>query len=132
MKRFLSLAILASVLITFSACVAKKEIKVYASDNGGEIVCKPGDVILLSLKANPTTGYDWEVVEPPDDSVIQVGEREFSQSVKDEKLTGAGGVDQWRIQAIQPGRAHLELVHRRHWEKDVEPHDRFSLDIVVQ
>jgi len=120
------------IFMGLSACKGGKEMKIYADDNGREIVCRPGDVILLSLEANPTTGYDWEIIEPLDSTVIQIGEREFSQSSTDKKLVGAGGVDRWRIKAVQRGRVHLELVYRRPWEKTAEPIDRFSLDIVVR
>ena len=132
MSKPLWLAAAASVLIVLCACRQDSEIKVYASDTGSEIACKPGDVIRLSLEANPTTGYDWEVIEPVDDSVIQVGEREFDSSGKDQELVGVGGVDLWRIRCARQGRARLDLVYRRHWEKDEEPLNEFLMEVVVQ
>ena len=73
MKRLLWLVVLAFVVVALPACVREDQIKVYASDTGREIRCQTGDWILLSLEANPTTGYDWEISEFLDDSVIQVG-----------------------------------------------------------
>ena len=132
MKRLLSLGVLAFVVTALPACAGQDQIRVYARDTGREIRCQAGDRIPLSLEANPTTGYDWEISEVLDASVIQIGEREYVSSSKDKNLVGVGGICQWRMRALRPGTAHLELGYRRHWEKDVEPIEQFSLDVRVE
>ena len=118
--------------VALSVAAGTREIPVSAEHHGGQVICDPGDVIVLSLAANPTTGYDWEVVEPSDVAIVQVGDRSFGQDANVEGLPGAGGTDRWRIEALGSGRTHLELVYGRRWETVAEPSRTFSLEVTVR
>ena len=47
-------------------------------------------------------------------------------------VVGAGGREVLRFEAQQPGTTTLELVYHRPWEKDVEPLERFTVEVVVE
>ena len=118
--------------VALSVAAGTREIPVSSEHHGGQVICDRGDVIVLSLAANPTTGYDWEVLEPSDSAVVRVGDRSFGQDASEEGLPGAGGTDHWRVEAVSSGRTHLELAYRRRWETDVAPLQMFSLDVTVR
>lgn len=124
----LGLALILSALI-FTGCGPAKEVEVDASANGSQIDLHKGQTLVITLASNPTTGYQWEVIELDESILRQMGEAEF-QSESD--LPGSGGVEIFRFQAVSAGQAALELVYHRPWEEDEEPLETFSLQVVVR
>ena len=59
-----------ALLAAFSNCTTMKDIQVAARDNGGRVELKPGQVLVVTLESNPSTGYQWEVVAV-DTAVLQ-------------------------------------------------------------
>ena len=105
------------------------EVKLTAADNGSEFELKKGHIMVITLDANPTTGYTWEVIEPVDDQVLQQpGELEFK---RESDLIGAGGMQIIRFEDVKPGQAAIRLVYHRPWETDVEPLKTFAVQVVV-
>ena len=106
-----------------------KEIKLSMGDNGSQIKLNKGQMLVITLEANPTTGYTWEVAELIANGLRQVGEIEYNpESIK----LGSGGVQTLRLDAVYVGQTSLKLVYYRPWEKDVEPLKTFSLQVVIQ
>ena len=122
----LALLLIVAVLMVYGP--VPREVQLTAADNGSEIELKKGNVLVITLKANPTTGYTWDVVEPLDEQVMQqVGEIEFKP---ESDLIGAGGVQIIRFEIVNAGRAALKLVYHRPWETDVEPLKTFAIQVV--
>ena len=108
----------------------QQEVKAGIDNNGHEMQLKKGQTLVVTLEGNPTTGYSWEVAEPLDEQVLrQVGEAEFKQ---ESNALGAGGVQVLRFEAVNAGQITLKLVYHRPWEKDVEPLETYSLQVVVR
>jgi len=106
-----------------------KEIKLSMGDNGSQIKLNKGQMLVITLEANPTTGYTWEVAELIANDLRQVGEIEYNP--ESNKL-GSGGVQTLRLDAVNVGQTSLKLVYHRPWEKDVEPLKTFSLQVVIR
>jgi inhibitor of cysteine peptidase len=124
----LVLLLIVAVLMVYGPC--PREVHLTAADNGREIDLKKGDVLVITLKGNPTTGYTWDVVEPLDAQILQqVGEIEFKP---ESDLLGAGGVQIIRFEIVNTGRTALKLVYHRPWEKDVEPLETFAIQVVAR
>ena len=122
--------LLAILLIAIFMAHGPREVKLTTADNGSEIELKKGQSLVITLEANPTTGYTWEVVEPLDEQVLrQVGEIEFKP---ESDLVGAGGVQIIQFKIVSAGRTALKLVYHRPWEKDVEPLKTFSIQVVAR
>ncbi len=122
----IALLVIAAVLMVYGP--VPREVQLTAADNGSEIELKKGDVLVITLKANPTTGYTWDVVEPLDEIIEQVGEIEFKP---ESDLIGAGGVQIIQFKIVNAGRASLKLVYHRPWEEDVEPLDTFAIQVLA-
>lgn len=124
------------IATSFSGCLENgseteselsKEVELDAEDAGGVFDIEKGQFVVITLEANPTTGYTWEVKEPVDELVLkQVGDIEFEPQ---SELVGAGGVQTIRFEVIGEGQVTIELVYHRPWETDVEPLETFSVQI---
>ena len=102
------------------------------SDNGGEKALEQGQILIVTLESNPTTGYSWEMVEDPNLILEQIGKAEFKPvEQSNPPIVGAGGWEVFRFEAISPGRQTLGLVYRRPWETGAEPAKTFSIDVIV-
>ena len=108
------------------------EVALSAEDSGGRAELDAGDLLVVTLESNPTTGYAWEVSEVDKAVLAQVGEAEFQEAAQEgEQLVGAPGVQTFRFEAAR-GETTLTLVYRRSWEKDVEPLQTFTVEVVVR
>ncbi len=93
------------------------EVQLTAADNGTEIELKKGQSLLITLEANPTTGYQWDLVEPPEEHILQqVGAILFKP---DTFLPGASGVQTIRFEAVGTGKTTLKLVYQALSKKPV-------------
>ena len=124
------LTLLVALTLATGCSPQQQEVKATIDDNGREKQLKKGQTLVVTLEGNPTTGYSWEVAEPLDEQVLrQVGEAEFKQ---ESDLVGAGGVQILRFEAVSAGTMTLKLVYHRPWEKDVEPLETYSIQVVVR
>lgn len=78
----------------------------------GVIRVKAGETFSVSLKGNPTTGYQWHyAIEDP--TVVRL----ISEtSVSDSTLIGAGSTYIWDFQGLAPGISKLTFKYYRSWE----------------
>jgi inhibitor of cysteine peptidase len=133
MSKVSKLALLSAMMLFIVAlaagCGRSEEIALDADDNGRQIEAKKGQVLAVTLESNPTTGYQWEWVPSQEDVLQQVGEAEFQPR---SDLVGAPGTQTLRFKAVKAGQTTLELVYRRSWEKDVEPLEAFTAQVVVR
>ena len=106
--------------------------EVHVVDADSQVPLELGQILVVTLESNPTTGYQWEVVEDPNSILEQIGEAEFKSSDEgDSPIVGAGGWEIFRFKAVSAGQMNLQLVYHRTWETDVEPINTFSIEVVV-
>lgn len=128
MKRIYIDFLVLLALFLVGGCISK-EIKLGSGDNGRQIELNKGQTLVVSLEANPTTGYTWEVSELDTHILSQIGETEFKP---ESDLLGAGGMQILRFESANSGQTPLKLVYHRPWEKDVEPLQNYSIQVVVR
>ena len=74
-----------------------------------------GEGLVVRLPSNPSTGYDWEIVQMP--FFLEVtGTREFVQDSIGSGMVGVGGVTVWKFQIVSPDSGVLGFACRRPWE----------------
>jgi inhibitor of cysteine peptidase len=127
-KRTVPITLLLVAVMLVAGC-GPKAVELGADDNGREIELARGQTLVVSLESNPTTGYRWEVVELEGQLLQPVGEAEYHPR---SDAIGAPGVEILRFKALNAGRTPLKLVYHRPWEKDAEPLETFSLQVVVR
>lgn len=128
-ERMNVIAVLLAVLVLVANCRPSGEIKLNAGNNGSQIEIEQGQILVITLEANPTTGYTWEMIEGEEQILQQVGEIEFQP---DSKLIGAPGIQTLRLEAVNVGQITLNLVYHRPWEENVDPLETFSVQVVVR
>jgi inhibitor of cysteine peptidase len=107
------------------------EIVLTAEDNGGQVALEQGQVLVVSLASNPTTGYHWEVVEVDESILRQDGEPEFAApEAGATPMVGAGGTETFRFVVTGSGETSLALAYRRSWEEGVEPLETFAVQVL--
>ena len=106
-------------------------IKLTLADDGKTIKAATGKKIEISLKGNPTTGYDWRMVELKSEVVKAEGKGEYVPDKFDAPRVGSGGTFVFKFTAAKPGKATLKFEYLRPWEKDKAPAQKFSVNLVV-
>lgn len=94
-------------------------------DAGGTVTMAESETLELRLEANPTTGYQWVVLES---SVVRL----TSESHEPESdLDGAGGVTTFHFTPVAVGTGRLQLGYLRPWEDGVAPIDEYTITVEV-
>jgi predicted secreted protein len=100
-------------------------------DNGREVSVTVGQVLVVELPSNRTTGYGWNDRSEGVAVVERVSEPAYMQDSSPVGLVGVGGTEIWRFRATKVGRQTLRLDYARSWEKDVAPVQTVSFNVVV-
>ena len=96
----------------------------------GPLEIGKGEPLTITLDANPTTGFEWQLAAPLDDKVMKLIGHTFRPT--DSAREGAGGTDVWTFKAIGTGSTTIMLEYRRPWEKDVPPAAHKTFPVVVR
>jgi len=130
MKRYL-IVCMAVMGVLLSACglAGAKALKAGEDMNGQTVEFEVGQKLQISLEGNPTTGFNWELLEYDPAVLKQVGDMEYKS---DSKLMGAGGVMTFTFEALKSGDTRLRLIYHRGWETEVPPEKTYELDVSVK
>lgn len=105
------------------------------AEPSGVVDVAVGEVRVLELPSNPSTGFQWELVAPQRSAVLAV-ELSFEAPPLppegEELLCGAPGVMRVRLHGLQPGEEQLRLLYRRCWETDAPPAEQRVLQVRVR
>ncbi|MBM4154140.1 MAG: protease inhibitor I42 family protein [Lentisphaerae bacterium] len=102
------------------------DVVVTQADNHGTVsVAKGGEVVVI-LRGNPSTGYEW-VVAGSDETRMTLSGSGF---VPDNNMPGSGGEYRFEFKAIETGTVPLRLVYKRSWETAVA--ESFDVTIVIE
>lgn len=77
------------------------------------------DLLTVSLCSNPTTGFEWELVEVTDQDVLVYDNNEYI-SPEAEGSAGAAGTEVWTFKVLKAGSSNITMEYRRSWEGDEE------------
>ncbi len=103
------------------------EIVVSAANDGEKIELSEGQVLVVRLEANPSTGYGWRLAQPLEESILrQTGVIQFEPH---SELLGAPGTQVLRFEGQREGHTTLRLEYCRPWETAVEPVRTFNLQV---
>ena len=78
-----------------------------------EVQVSAGEVLVVDLCSNTTTGFSWEPARIEDGSVLQQLSEEFK--APDSKAVGAAGRNVWRFKALSKGTSTVSLAYSRPW-----------------
>ena len=105
------------------------EIHVTSGDANKEIKAKVGEVIVIEIEGNATTGYRWDEVPGRSDSVLESQGHEYKTRELPVGMVGYGDKAFFRYLVKAPGKTEIVLAYTRPWEKDVPPAQTFNVKI---
>lgn len=99
----------------------------------GPATLAAGDTLVVTLRANPSTGYSWALITAPAAAVLAAsGEPTYSPDrTGGTPMPGAGGTATFRFAAVAAGSTRVVLAYRRGWETDVPPVETVTVDVTV-
>jgi inhibitor of cysteine peptidase len=103
------------------------EVLLTDADDGHTIEVRPGDVIVIRLAENPTTGYRWHV-ERADAPVESAGDRNLVPATA---FPGSPAPREFRFAARLPGSGDLAFKLWQQWEGEPSVDRRFVVHVVV-
>ena len=100
----------------------------YGEDNDQDTVYGiKGDIIIVELEENPTTGYSWNLTYSEG---LELSEDNYTQENNTEEMVGAGGFHQWTFKLTDTGEQKISAVYMRPWEERTGDENTFDLTII--
>jgi len=82
------------------------------AQTGTTVDAAVGDTIVVSLEANPTTGYTWELTAG---DTIEVVSSKYVADPNPDELSGAGGTQIVTLKVTKAGTSDLTGMYRQQW-----------------
>ncbi|MCO6523894.1 MAG: protease inhibitor I42 family protein [Candidatus Schmidhempelia sp.] len=97
--------------------------------------CKPlyvkvGEKIVISLDSNPSTGYDWLLVNQPDFLTQLDTKRNIYQNQSSNAPLGKPSKSIWYYQINAKGTGQLQFNYQRPWQQQIFPEFQFNCQII--
>ena len=119
-----------TICLLISKCNTSPDILYLDKDsNDGLIEILLNEELIISLDANPTTGYTW-IISTLDTNIVKQSQDVKYQS--ESKKMGAPGKQIFQFKAVKTGSTELKLDYLRPWEHEIAPLDSFRLAITVK
>ncbi len=94
-----------------------------------EIQLAVGDIIIVELCSNPTTGFQWEY-GTIGEIVLQETDHKFVPPGSD--VPGASGKDVWMFEAVEKGETELRMEYSQPWEGGEKEEWTYILTVTVE
>jgi inhibitor of cysteine peptidase len=101
-------------------------------DSGKTLILKVGDTLDVTLDANATTGFQWEMSEGDATVVKLLGEPVYAPTPTSTQILGSGGQTTFHFEASKAGTTTVKLIYHRTFEKDVPPEKTFTVEVTVK
>ena len=106
------------------------------------ILTEAGRTFSFKLPSNPTTGYSWQLMSLPPDSINLLDksykqDRPMPEPVQDSQLAepeivGSGGFEIWTFRALKPDSFELLFEYRRPSEKNTPAEQKRFVKIEIK
>lgn len=127
------LSFVAFIGLLFAGCATSNSTLTLTSfDSGKQVILAVGQVFLVQLPSNSTTGYRWNEANKGEAAVKGVGEPSYIIGAAPIGMVGTGGTETWTFRAIKTGQETLRLEYSRPFEKDLAPAQTVAFDLVVK
>jgi len=90
-----------------------------------------GEEFTITLESNRTTGYEWELTKPLDESIIKLISSAYKEP-QDVRMVGKGGKQVWIFKAVNKGTTKISMNYVRLWEKDTPPAMTQEYEVIVK
>jgi inhibitor of cysteine peptidase len=109
----------------------RQTLELTKADSGKRARLWPGNVVVIRLPGNPTTGYQWQAVPTGSAVVRMMGQPQYAASPQVPGMTGAGGTYTFMFQAVQPGAGTIRLAYARPSDRGRPAAEVFGVSVEV-
>ena len=104
-----------------------------ASYNGEEIEVATGDLLMITLESNPTTGFGWQLSEPVEEGLLTLIESRYELGENTEQgMVGAGGGEVWTFKALATGETKISMEYSRPWAGSEKAVQSFEVIVTIK
>lgn len=89
-----------------------------------------GKKFVITMDANATTGYEWQLANPIDDNLIKLVSSIYNP-YKTGRL-GSGGKSIWTFKAVRAGKTQISFKYIRPWEKNTRTANETTYIVTIQ
>jgi predicted secreted protein len=100
------------------------------SDPAKILSATAGSEFKIVIESNPSTGYHWDLVDEPDESVVQFVSNEFRGG--EDAMPGSGGVEVWTFKAVSAGEATINLGYYPPSNEPTDPQQTVTFTVTVK
>lgn len=97
------------------------------ANNGSFLDLKVGEKFQVNLPRNATTGYTWEI-ESTDTIRLALTDEMYDPGGNG---LGAGGLQKWTFEALQPGHVTLRMKYWQPWSGEDSVEKRFEITLEI-
>jgi inhibitor of cysteine peptidase len=97
--------------------------------SGKQEILNLNDTITISLRENPTTGYQWNVTVS---GGLSIENETYAADKVEPGIAGSGGMHHWLLRGTVPGNQSIYAIYKRSWEPEKESDHRFVMNITVR
>lgn len=101
-----------------------------SAPTANNLEAKVGQEFTITLDSNRTTGYEWELAKPLNESIVTLIGSDY-KAPQDGRI-GQGGEEVWTFKAMAKGTTEISLKYVRPWEKDVQPAQERTFTVTVK
>jgi len=101
------------------------------ADNGRSFDVRQGEVIIVKLDSNHSSGFTWALGEEIGAVVKQEGKPVYARNTTKTGKVVSGGTETWRFRTVGSGRETVKLEYRRSWERNF-PDRTFRFNLTVR
>jgi inhibitor of cysteine peptidase len=124
-----ALVLAAMLLAGCATTTATKTLTIF--DNNKSINLAVGQVFMVTLETNPTTGYRWDYQQEGTAFLEPLGEPRYQAGSAPVGMVGGGGKEYFTFRPSNAGQQTLKLDYHRPFERDVAPLQIVSYNLVV-
>ena len=127
----ISLLILSLVPSTASVDVSCDDLTTQGGTVSKEVkLGRFSDLLVVTLCSNPTTGFEWELIEISDENILQQTEQEYV-APEGTEVAGAAGQEVWTFKVLRSGEATITMAYGRPGEGGEKAEWTFDLSVKV-
>ncbi len=109
-----------------------EQINLDASYNGQEIEVAVGDLLVITLESNPTTGFGWQLSGIDEDLLALIECRYEPGENAEQGMVGAGGSEVWTFEALTKGETTISMEYSRPWEGGEKAVQTFEVTVTIK
>jgi len=90
-----------------------------------------GQEFKIVLDANPTTGFEWQLASPLDETLVTLVGNAYTVASAPGR-TGTGGKHTWTFMPVRQGHTVIGLKYLRSWEKGVDASKKVIFTVIIR